>query len=69
MKSRNKLLIITSVVFVVIALILLVAGFALAGNDVIAWLGSKWAMMFYIVFGCYGLLAIYLLVGDKIKRM
>lgn len=68
-KKRNKLLIITSIIFVVVALIALVVGFTLSGNDVIAWLSSKWAMLIYIVVGCYFLIFIYLVVGDKIRGM
>lgn len=69
MKKRNKILIITAIAFVVTALIFLILGFALAGNDIIAWLGSKYAMLFYIVFGTYGLVILFVLIGNRIKRL
>lgn len=69
MKKRNKILIITAIAFVVTAIVFLILGFALAGHDIIAWLGSKYAMLFYIVFGTYGLIVLFILIGDRIKRL
>lgn len=69
MKHRNKILIITAIVFVITAIIFLVVGFTVAGNDVIAWLGSKYAMLFYIVFGMYGLFIVFVLLGDRIRKI
>lgn len=69
MKKRNKILIITAIAFVVTAIVFLILGFALAGNDILAWFGSKYAMLFYIVFGTYGLIVLFVLIGDRIKRL
>lgn len=69
MKHRNKILIITAIVFVVTAIVFLITGFAVAGNDVIAWFGSKYAMLFYITFGMYGLFIVFILLGDKIRKI
>ena len=69
MKKRNKLLIIIAIAFVVVGLIALILGFALAGNNVIAWLGSKYAMLFYITLGVYGLIVLYILISDKVKKI
>jgi len=68
-KKRNRLLIITSIVALVIALIFVVLGFALAGADVLGWFTSKWAFLFYTVYGCYMLVILYILIGDKIKKL
>ena len=69
MKKRNKILIIISIVFVVVATVFLILGFALAGNDILALLGSKYAMLFYIAFGTYGLIVLFVLISDRIKRL
>lgn len=69
MKSKNKILLITALLFVITAVVFLILGFSLAGANVWAWFGSKWAMIFYIVFGIYALIIIYLVVGDWIKRL
>lgn len=69
MKRRNKILIITAIAFVITAIVFLVLGFAIAGNNVIAWFGSKYAMLFYITFGMYGLFVLFILLGDKIRNI
>lgn len=69
MKRKNKLLLITVSIAVALAIIFVVLGFALAGANVLAWFTSKWALLFYTVYGCYILIIIYILVGDKIKRL
>jgi len=69
MKKRNRILIITAIAFVVTAIAFLIVGFAMAGNDILAWFGSKYAMLFYIVFGTYFLFIVFILIGDRIKRL
>lgn len=69
MNKRNKIIIIMSVIFIVLAIAFLITGFALAGNDVLAWFGSKYAMLFYIVFGVYFLVIMYFVVTDRIKKI
>lgn len=69
MKRKNKILIITAIAFVITAIVFLVLGFALAGNNIIAWFGSKYAMLFYITFGMYGLFVLFVLLGDKIRNI
>lgn len=69
MNKRNKIIIILSIVFIVLAIAFLITGFALAGNDVLAWFGSKYAILFYIVFGVYFLVIMYLVVTDRIKKI
>ena len=69
MSKRNKIIIIMSIIFIVLAIAFLITGFALAGNDVLAWFGSKYAKLFYIVFGVYFLVIIYFVVTDRIKKI
>ena len=69
MKKRNKLLLIVSAVFLVLGIAALISGLVLAGNDFIGMLTSKYAMLFYIVFGTYVLVVLSILIGDRIKRI
>ena len=69
MKKRNRILIITSIAFLIAATAFLIAGFAIDGNDILSWLGSKYAVLFYIVFGTYFLFIVFILIGDRIKRL
>ena len=69
MKNRNKLLIIISIIFIVIAVSLLILGFILSGNDIIKWLKSSYAIICYIVVGVYVLILAYVFIGDKIKKL
>ena len=69
MNKRNKIIIIMSIIFIVLAIAFLITGFALAGNDVLAWFCSKYAMLFYIAFGVYFLVIMYFVVTDRIKKI
>lgn len=69
MKKKNKVLIITSIVFVVFALVFLILGFALSGVDILAWFTSKWAYMFYAVGAVYLIIVITIVVGDLIRKI
>ena len=69
MKKRNKILIITAIAFAITAIVFLILGFALSGANILEWFASKYAMLFYIVFGCYLLIIIFTLVGDLIKKI
>lgn len=69
MKGRNKILIIVAAVFVVAAIAFLIAGFYLAGNDVLAWFNSKWAWLFYIMFGTYFLFILFIWAIERIKKI
>lgn len=68
-KKRNRILLITAIVFVVFAIAFLILGFALSGADVLAWFGSKWAMIIYTVYGVYILIILFILAGDWIKKI
>lgn len=69
MRKRNKILIITSIVFVVLAIVFLILGFTLSGANVLAWFTSKWAILIYTVYGVYALIVLFFLVGDWIKKI
>ena len=69
-KKRN-LFIIVSLIVIAIGVLCFVLAYGISqGWDVLlAWFRSKWAVMLYILLGCYALLVIWLLIGDKIKEM
>lgn len=69
MKKRNRTLIIIAIAFVIAAIAFLIVGFAMAGNDILAWFGSKYAVLFYIVLGTYLLFIVFIFLGDMIKRL
>lgn len=69
MKRRNKSLIIISIVMVVLALVFFITSLTISKISIIEWLTSKYAMLFYIVFGTYGLIVLSIVVGDWIKRL
>ena len=69
MNKRNKIVLILLAIFAALALLFLVLGFALSGNDILAWFGSKWAMWVYVILGTYLLVIAFILISDKIRRM
>ena len=69
MKRRNKSLFIISIVMVVLALVFFITSLTISKISIIEWLTSKYAMLFYIVFGTYGLIVLSIVVGDWIKRL
>lgn len=69
MKKKNKLFIILTIFFLVCAFAFLILGLVLSGKDIIGWLTSQYAVLFYIVFGTYGLIILFIWLGDKIKRL
>ena len=69
MKRKNKILIITAIAFVITAIIFLIVGSSLAGTNILEWLSSQYAMLFYMVFGIYGLIVLFVFIGDWIKRI
>ena len=58
-----------AIIFIAFAIIFLALGLILSGEDLIGWLTSKYAVLFYIVFGTYGLLVLFMIIGDKIRRL
>lgn len=69
MKKRNKIILVISAVFVVIAIALLIIGFAISGADIIGWFSSQWAMWFYVIIGTYLLILAMIFIGEKIKKL
>lgn len=68
-KNRNKILILIGIAFIIVALIALVVGYTLAGEDVIGWFSSRWAIIIYVIGGIYLLIAIGLIIFDKVKNL
>ncbi len=69
MNKRNKVILILSIIFIVLAVAFIVLGFVLSGANILAWFGSKWAMWFYAFAGIYALVVIAFVVSERIKRL
>lgn len=70
-KSKKNLFLIVSLIVILVGLVCFILAYGISqGWDVlIAWFGSKWAIILYILLGCYALFAGWLLISDKIKNM
>lgn len=69
MKRKNKLLIIIAIAFIITAIVFLIVGLTMAGNNILEWLTSKYAILFYIAFGTYAVFVVFLFIGDWIKKI
>lgn len=69
MKNRNLKLTISLAIAAVIGVIALAVGYALSGADIIAWLGSRYAITIYIFVGAYLLVVGFVLLFDRNKRI
>lgn len=67
MNKRNKALIICGIIWAILALVLTLLGFILAGADILAWFSSKWAMFVYTFLGVYLLVIIIWFVIPAIR--
>ena len=56
-------------VVALIAIALLILGYALSGADVVAWLGSKYAITVYIFVGVYGIVVLFMFLLERNKRL
>lgn len=69
MGKRNLKLIVSLAVVALIAIALLILGYALSGADVVAWLGSKYAITVYIFVGVYGIVVLFMFLLERNKRL
>lgn len=69
MKNRNLKLTISLAIAAAIGVIALAVGYALSGVDIIAWLGSKYAITIYIFVGIYLLVVGFVLLFGRNKRI
>lgn len=67
MNKRNRTLIICGIIWAVLALVLTLLGFILAGYDIVAWFSSKWAMYLYVFLGVYFLVVLVAFVIPMIR--
>ena len=67
--NRNKALIITGVILLVIALVVFLVGGYLAGWDYIGFFQSPLFIWICVIIGLYAIGVISLLVVDKINRL
>lgn len=68
MKRKNKFLIISAVIFVVIAIVCLILGLWFNGFDWGVFFKNLW-WLFAIIGGLYGLLVLFVFSGDWIKKL
>ena len=69
MKARNLKLIVSLVAVGVLAIVLLIVGYALSGTDIIAWLGSKYAITLYIFVGIYMTITLGMFLYERNRRL
>lgn len=69
MKGRNLKLIVSLAIVAVVAIVLLIVGYALSGVDLAAWLGSKYAVTLYIFVGIYGIVVLIITLHERNKRL
>ena len=68
MKRKNKFLIISAVIFVVIAIVCLMLGLWFSGFKWDVFFKNLW-WLFAIIGGLYGLLVLFVFSGDWIKKL
>lgn len=70
MKNKsNRIVIVLSLIFVILAIGFIILGFAISGANILAWFGSKWALWFYLFLGIYLLVILYVFIADRIKKL
>lgn len=67
--KRNKALIITGVILLIVALVIFLIGGWLAGWDFVAFFKSPLFIWILVIIGLYAIGVISLLVVDKINRL
>lgn len=69
MKNRNKALIITGAILLVVALAIFLIGGAIAGWDFVAFFKSQTFVWICILVGIYVIAVVAIIVYDKIKNL
>ena len=69
MRNRNKALIITGAILLVVALIVFLVGGAIAGWDFVAFFKSQTFMWICILVGIYVIAVVAIIIYDKIKSL
>lgn len=69
MNMRNKALIITGILLLIVALIVFLIGGWLAGWDFVAFFKSQTFVWICVLCGIYAIAVVSIIVYDKIKRL
>lgn len=69
MKLRNKIFTIVLVSLLVVAVAMIIVGYALIGADIIGWLTSPYAMWVYVFGGIFIAVWAGLEIHDRIKKL
>lgn len=67
--KKNKLFVIVSAIILVVALVGLIIGYYIAGTNFLEYLGSKWAMYIYTCVAIWLVVAIGILIKDKVRKL
>lgn len=69
MKLKDKVFLIVMISFLVVAVLLIVIGYACIGLNIIEWLYSRWALWIYTAIGVFALFYVSLKIYDRIKKL
>lgn len=69
--KKKKTFIIVSLLIIIVGIITFVLAYGLSDGwqAVAEWFVSKYAVMLYIILGCYSLLVLWLIISDRIKKL
>jgi len=68
MKHRNRTLIISGIIWAVLAITFMIVGFAVAGQDILGWFTSKYAMITYVFLIVYAIVVVIFVVLPMINE-
>lgn len=69
--AKKKTFLIVSIIIVCLGILAFVLAYGLSkGWDVVgAWFSSKYAIILYIVVGCYFAIVLWWIIGERIKNL
>ena len=68
-KLRRKIFLISAIVLLVIAVALIVIGYACIGANIFEWLTSTYAVWIYVFLGLYFVIFLILEIKDRVSKL
>ena len=68
-KLRRKIFLISAIVLLVIAVALIVIGYACIGANILEWLTSTYAVWIYVFLGLYFVIFLILEIKDRVSKL
>lgn len=68
-KLRRKIFLISAIVLFVIAVALIVIGYACIGANILEWLTSTYAVWIYVFLGLYFVIFLILEIKDRVSKL